>query len=332
MWAYIPSTCFQHAPELADSTSASVWRSEMLASSAALNTKHTQSKSWLRAWKRDSWMQRLYGRIYEPSTASLGVDSWICSLAATRASHSAPLASALGLMIRVTSGPSTTGLLMRYSRRDASSKMSQLTFLSATSTSSSQASKERVIELRKCLLARKKSAQVTNAIDFSSWPTPDASAHKYRLQGDSQQSKSLEPTTRNWPTPKALSGGAESAGSSYRDADKTLNAQGRNWPTPTNTDAKSSSGSNPDWNHGETLTDASRSFRQGPTTSTHGDQCSQKCRRLNPLFVEWLMGWPLKWTDAYSDFDSREMESYLRKQRVLLFGSLVNSDSANDAA
>ena len=31
-------------------------------------------------------------------------------------------------------------------------------------------------------------------------------------------------------------------------------------------------------------------------TLNHGHECSPKCRRLNPLFVAWLMGWPGGWT------------------------------------
>lgn len=36
----------------------------------------------------------------------------------------------------------------------------------------------------------------TLAIAAQTWPTPDASAEKYRLSGDSQQSRSLEPVSR----------------------------------------------------------------------------------------------------------------------------------------
>lgn len=32
---------------------------------------------------------------------------------------------------------------------------------------------------------------------------------------------------------------------------------------------------------------------RAPTTQQPGHECSPKCRRLNPLFVEWLMGFPI---------------------------------------
>ena len=39
---------------------------------------------------------------------------------------------------------------------------------------------------------RLKSAHLTNASECLSWPTPDASIEKFRLGGNSQQSRSLE--------------------------------------------------------------------------------------------------------------------------------------------
>ena len=46
-------------------------------------------------------------------------------------------------------------------------------------------------------------------------------------------------------------------------------------------------------------------------TSRPGHQCSPKCRRLNPLFVEKLMGWPGGWTllpTGLRDYESLVME------------------------
>lgn len=49
----------------------------------------------------------------------------------------------------------------------------------------------------------------------NAWPTPDASADKYRLSGNSQQSKSLEPLSRAFmaysPQTQAIQGGQESS-------------------------------------------------------------------------------------------------------------------------
>ena len=42
---------------------------------------------------------------------------------------------------------------------------------------------------------------------------------------------------------------------------------------------------------------------QAQATQTHG---ATSTRRLNPLFVEWLMGLPIGWTDC----DAAEMQSF----------------------
>ena len=62
----------------------------------------------------------------------------------------------------------------------------------------------------------------------------------------------------------------------------------------------------------------SLSFPPAPTTSTLGDKSSKSTRRLNPRFVEWLMGWPLGWTD----FEPVETASYLCRQRMHLWSLL----------
>lgn len=81
-------------------------------------------------------------------------------------------------------------------------------------------------------------------------------------------------------------------------------------PTPTAMDSVSSSGSNPDWGHGTTLTDAARESvtdfgpytpavrrwehslgRPAPSPTEPG----RDRPRLSPAFVEWLMGLPAGW-------------------------------------
>lgn len=41
-------------------------------------------------------------------------------------------------------------------------------------------------------------------------------------------------------------------------------------------------------------------------------------RKLNPDFVDWLMGWPDGWSSADRVYSAAEMESYLSRQRVFL--------------
>lgn len=106
MWIHVPSRFCPSAQESGDSTSASSWRSQLLASSAASKGKSSPAKSWLREWTKEPWMKRLFGRICEPSTAALGVASWIASLPASPASRSAGRAD--GRESSTTTGSGTT--------------------------------------------------------------------------------------------------------------------------------------------------------------------------------------------------------------------------------
>ena len=82
MWINSPSC---HSARAA---AGSTWESNsslrMLASSAGLSGKPSPLSSWRRAWKRHKWLQRLSGRICDPSMASNGVEQWICLLRGIR--------------------------------------------------------------------------------------------------------------------------------------------------------------------------------------------------------------------------------------------------------
>jgi hypothetical protein len=110
------------------------------------------------------------------------------------------------------------------------------------------------------------------------WPTPSAHSDPKGAPSGSQivrrdgsiQSRETGGTLaymaeQRWPTPRAH----EVGGYQYSKGDKTK-------PVPTLTGMASS------------LPDRE--------ISTDGDGSSRSRRSLNPLFVEWLMGWPRGWT------------------------------------
>lgn len=77
----------------------------------------------------------------------------------------------------------------------------------------------------------------------------------------------------------------------------TLQGAAKSWPTARAEDGESS-GRRHSRDTEDTLTATSRSFPPDLTTSSCGEGCSPSHRRLNPRFVEWLMGWPVGWTDV----------------------------------
>lgn len=56
-------------------------------------------------------------------------------------------------------------------------------------------------------------------------------------------------------------------------------------------------------------------------TQLSGEKSSTSDRTLNPRFVEWLMGWPIGWTDC----DSQVTEWFLLKP-LKLSGNLTTDD------
>ena len=101
---------------------------------------------------------------------------------------------------------------------------------------------------------------------------------------------SARPTSENesgspeeiWPTP-TVCGNYNRKGSSAKSGDGLATAV-MTWPTPTARDYRSDSGS-PEW------TEMRQSQTRGkPLPFVVGGT-------LNPTWVEWLMGWPLGWTD-----------------------------------
>lgn len=117
---------------------------------------------------------------------------------------------------------------------------------------------------------------------------------------------SLTGATRNWPTPRTLSGGGESA-ERKQELGRTLSGGGdlqsasENWQTPNARDWKSETGSENN-THDKTPNLSRQVYRLLPApTIPDGEPSSQSAptcpRRLNPQFVEWLMGFPIGWTE-----------------------------------
>ncbi len=179
MWINVPSTTSAFAPAAQDSTWDCNSLSEAFARSLMWNMKPLPSKSWLRQWKRVAWMKRLFSRTCGPSTAARGVESWIRSLRATRASRSAKPAAAVDGMILATYGRTSVASLARLNPASCFSKTCP-TISASDSQKSSKPFEEWITRLRQDCLRRQKLAQARggSGFSFSRWPTP--TAHDYR--------------------------------------------------------------------------------------------------------------------------------------------------------
>ena len=127
-----------------------------------------------------------------------------------------------------------------------------------------------------------------------SWPMPDANADSYRLKGNSQQSKSLEPITRAWasPTARIWKGG----GNAMTRKDGKSRMDMLDWQAES-------------LHRGQPINDGPQSSESGQTLP----------RRLNPAFAAWLMGWPSWWTNpGVTSCAASEMASYRSQLRQQL--------------
>jgi hypothetical protein len=118
-----------------------------------------------------------------------------------------------------------------------------------------------------------------NGVD--SFHTPNTTG----LDGGSNSRKALKKRQENWPTPDANCGQRGTQPNwtprrkSGQPAQYTINQAVRDkmFPTPTAHNAKE-------------CNSPSEKNRNTPTLATHAGG------KLNPTWVEWLMGWPLEWT------------------------------------
>ena len=329
MWIYVPSISSLSVQVPEDWTSECEQRAQMLAPSVTLKSKPTHVRSLKRAWQTKPWMKRLFSRICDPSMAGRGVESWIASLAATRASHSASPANAEDQTTSVTCGLTLPELSAKYHQKTFSSKTSPTTYRWGLMRSA-QTYRKWAISLRLEYSARRKSAPAIGGSGCSSWPTINADDARqtggmasraegrqmmlntaarmwptpYGFQaGNGPDGNEFSTEVRQWTTPKALTGGANSKRAERGAGGPDLQEQAKAWPTPAARDYKGSLPLDQRNRTMDTLDEAAeRKFPYSPPDpSTPDGPPSLKARRtLNPRFVEWLLGWPSGWTDCDS--------------------------------
>ncbi len=145
---------------------------------------------------------------------------------------------------------------------------------------------------------RKVQVGLSNAAKL--WPTPRASPNENRNTRPAPShgkthGRTLAGDAVSWPTPRATDG--SNGGPNQTGGALTPAATNQQWPTPGANDHKGSA--KPGQRRGqldETAEQGSVNGHPLPATWLDGPESSQSGptsrRRLNPRFVEWLMGWP----------------------------------------
>ena len=171
--------------------------SQIFEQSLTARGKHLPSRTWLRKWKTDSWIQPLFSRTFELSPGAASLDSWLggFSHSVGHVSLSVSLDSEKRSM---TSDGCSTSLQMESpscsrecsspkTLKDCSPRECQTVL--AFSDTASRDWKAFITGLRQAYSARLKSARRTNGRESSFWPSPVASEVRQGFQDRSRGMK-----------------------------------------------------------------------------------------------------------------------------------------------
>ena len=275
-------------------TVGSTWGSEQFSQHAEQwllwRSKPSPSQTWSRRWRRESWIRALSTRICDPSMEPCFMASWISSLEASRASRSRERESAVAKMMSVISGLTLpASLTSAFQGWSSSRTWKELSLLDAEEnaipycTMSSQNWRSEVIHRRGEYSRRLKLALHTIESECSSSPNERAGGN--------------DSLTRTGPPPARRT---RSFGESSTNASRLL------WPTASARDWKDSPGMSVTRADRKGNARASDQLARavfhtnGRPRQESGSTSGSRKERLNPDWVETLMGLDVWWTDLGS--------------------------------
>ena len=262
--------------------------------------KDSLSRTWLQRWKRENWMQHLCSRTLRPSLTESFVDAWTSSVVASRANHSVLLESVKVLKTQDTSSHTsptesgTANLELFSSKTLKESSQPRQQTESQFSSMSLESWKEWVTEQRQEYSQRLKSEHLTRESESSSWPT----ATVFDTTGGSYPTEMVDGVYRSKHSQEPNS---PWYGAKLKEAVETH--EEKNWPTATARDWKGcgNATTRKDGKHRmdnlEAVIKYGHPDQANPSTTGKSQGLQGK---LNPDWVEQLMGLPAGWTDLGS--------------------------------
>ena len=309
--------------------------SQLCEKSLTWRGKDSLSRTWLQRWNRESWIQHLSTRTLRPSHTESFVDAWTSSVEDSRASHSQMLEFA-----RESKTPDTCSHTSPKESGSANQQLSFLKMSkelsqprqqteSQFSSMSSEHWKAWVTEQRQEYSRRVKSAHLTRENGSSSWATPNTMDHMpqrspeaLQRQFETARKGRTAPSNlreqvhpQNWPTatsrdwkdtnatvpPSRANPSKQTLG--QRVAHVGLQDQAN--PNTIGRSHESQNWSTPRANKVHPIiTEENRDHLANRNKSNLEEEiaghCGQATGKLNPDWVEQLMGLPVGWTDLGS--------------------------------
>ena len=278
-------------------TSDSAELSRICEQSLMRRSKHSPAKTYLREWKVGNLMRLRSGVISSPSLGKSFLDWWTFSLEVTHANRSHPQESGLEQKILVISGP-TSQTAFEFSDLGSASLRTSKDISASDSEKSLENWKNLVTKRRLEYSARLNAEPRTSGSGCSSWPSPVASEVRQGFQDRSRGMKGNQESlttvvVKSWPTPNAAD---PRQGGSTQGARKSPNLSiaihGPHVPASSSTDG-SRQGL---WQTASVSTGAHRQKNGSMTDKLDQQVRNHTSGRLNPRWVETLMGLPVGWT------------------------------------
>lgn len=330
-------------------------QSEVCARSLFVRSKPSPLRTWSAKWKRDSWTRHLSGRILRPSLGQRFVTEWTSLLAVTHASHSAQpdnekVSKTRGIFGRLLQ------MVFDFSDQGAASLKTSKDISAWGCPTSSKTWQEWVTERRGAYSARLNAERLTKGSECSSWPSPVASEVRQGFQDRSRGMKGSQESlttvvVKSWPTPNtadSLQGGTTQG--NRKSPNLSIAAHGPPVPASSSTDgsrqglwqtATVSTGAHKQ-KDGSMIDKLDQQVKSWATPATHDGTTGTKANspfkslvgdvekitpithgKLNPRWVETLMGLPVGWTMPscvspvtieQTSCDYSAMESFRRQQ------------------
>lgn len=243
-------------------------------------SKPSLVQTWLRRWKREPWLQHLFGRTLKPSQHTCFEVELTSLLEDTRVSLFQQQESEQVKTTPDTSGRGSDSMWTQLDLLTASSRTSKDTSV-LDSEKSSKTWKALVTQRRGEYSARLKSAHRIRENESTLWATPNTMDY-LDLRSPEALYRQATTTRKGRKRPANLREQVDSMSVEiYKKA---------NWPTPTAHLAK----------EGGYPAEYTRNTPSLTAVAMESEGKSHSSGYLNPDWVEWLMGVPTGWTDLGS--------------------------------